>query len=182
MLEANIIRRSRSPWSFPIVVVKKKDNTNRFCIDFRQLNKIMKTMSYPLPLINDILAQLGKAKYYTSLDLKSGYWQVKMAETDREKTAFCCHRGLFEFNVMPFGLVNTPSIFSQLIAIALQGLEKFTVAYLDDILIYSETLEDHLSHIKQVFEKLRQHDLKLKLKKCSFLKEETKYLRVCHYA
>lgn len=99
-----------------------------------------------------------------------------MTETDREKTAFCCHRGLFEFNVMPFGLVNAPSIFSQLIAIALQGLEKFTVAYLDDILIYSETLEDHLSHIKQVFEKLRQHDLKLKLKKCSFLKEETKYL------
>lgn len=99
-----------------------------------------------------------------------------MTETDREKTAFCCHRGLFEFNVMPFGLVNAPSIFSQLIAIAFQGLEKFTVAYLDDILIYSETLEVLLSHIKQVFEKLRQHDLKLKLKKCSFLKEETKYL------
>ena len=87
-------------------------------IDFRQLNKITKTIAYPLTLIDDILAQLG------SLDLKSGYWELKMTETDREKTALCCHRGLFEFNVMPFGFVNAPSIFRQLIAIALQGLEK----------------------------------------------------------
>lgn len=102
-------------------MVDKKDGSKRFCIDFRQLNKITKTISYPLPLIDEILAQLGKAKFHSSLDLKSGYWQVRMSDEDKEKTAFCCHKGLFEFNVMPFGLVSAPSVFSQLIAIALQG-------------------------------------------------------------
>ena len=112
MLGANIIRRSKSPWSFPIVVVDKKDRTKRFCVDFRQLNKVTKSNSWPLPLIDDLLDQLGDASYFTSLDLKSGYWQVLMSEEDREKTAFVCHRGLFEFNVMPFGLCNAPQIFS----------------------------------------------------------------------
>ena len=109
MLEAGgIIRRSQSPWSFPVVVVDKKDGSKRFCVDFRQLNKITKPISYPLPVIDDILARLGKAKYFTTLDLKSGYWQVLMDERDREKTAFACHRGLFEFLVMPFGLSGAP--------------------------------------------------------------------------
>ena len=104
MLEANVIRRSKSPWSFPVVIMDKKDGSKRFCVDFRKLNQITKPNSYPLPLIDDILALLGRARYFTSLDLKSGYWQVLMDEADKEKTAFACHRGLFEFNVMPFGL------------------------------------------------------------------------------
>ena len=103
MLDADVIRRSRSPWSFPVVIVDKKDGSKRFCVDFRRLNKISKKNSYPLPLIDDFLALLGKCKYSTSLDLKSGYWQVAMNEKDKEKAAFACHRGLFEFNVMPFG-------------------------------------------------------------------------------
>jgi hypothetical protein len=176
MLSANIVRRSKSPWSFPIVVVDKKDGSKRFCVDFRQLNKITKTNSWPLPLIDDLLDQLGKAKYFTSLDLKSGYWQVLMEEKDKEKTAFVCHRGLFEFNVMPFGLCNAPQIFSELMSRVLAGLELFAVAYLDDILIFSESIEDHEKHIQTVFNCLREHGLKLKAKKCSFVQEETKYL------
>jgi hypothetical protein len=176
MLDAKIIRRSRSPWSFPIVIVGKKDGTKRFCVDFRQLNKITKKNSYPLPLIDDILALLGRAKYFTSLDLKSGYWQVSMEEHDKQKTAFSCHRGLFEFNKMPFGLCNAPSIFQELMSIVLEGLGNFSTAYLDDILVYSATLDEHLKHLQIVFNRLRTHSLKLKLKKCSFLQKETTYL------
>ncbi|MCG8045975.1 MAG: RNase H-like domain-containing protein [Candidatus Thiodiazotropha endolucinida] len=145
-------------------------------MDFRKLNQITKPNSYPLPLIDDILALLGKAKFFTSLDLKSGYWQVLMNEADKEKTAFACHRGLFEFNVMPFGLSSAPAVFQQMMAIVLQGLSHFATAYLDDILIYSETLEEHLFHLTTVFDRLRLHGLKLKLKKCSFLQAETQYL------
>ena len=94
MLEAKIISRSRSDWSFPVVIVDKKDGTKRFCVDFRKLNNITKLNSYPLPVTDDILALLGKAKYFTSLDLKSGYWQVLMDDADREKTACTCHKGL----------------------------------------------------------------------------------------
>lgn len=141
-----------------------------------KLNQITKPNSYPLPLIDDILALLGRAKYFTSLDLKSGYWQVLMDENDKEKTAFACHRGLFEFNVMPFALTSAPAVFQELMAIVLQGLNHYATAYLDDILIYSETLEDHLIHLQNVFDRLREHGLKLKLKKCSFLQSETHYL------
>ena len=142
MLDAGVIRRSRSPWSFPVVIINKKDNTKWFCVDFRQLNKITKRNSYPLPVIDEILALLGEAKYLTTLDLKSGYWQVAMDESDREKMAFTCHAGLFEFNVMPFGLANAPSMFQELMSEVLQGLD-FCFAYIDDILIHCSTLEEH---------------------------------------
>ena len=176
MLDAKVIRRSRSPWSFPVVIVDKKDGSKRFCVDFRKLNQVTKKNSYPLPVIDDILALLGKAKYFTSLDLKSGYWQVLMNESDKEKTAFACHRGLFEFNVMPFGLSNAPAVFQELMSVVLQGLGDFAIAYLDDILVFSPTLEDHLQHLDTIFDRLRKHDLKLKLKKCNFLESETNYL------
>ena len=103
---------------------------------------------------------LGKANYLTSLDLKLGYWQVGMSDKDKEKTAFACHKGLFEFNVMPFGLANAPSVFMMLKNIVLSGLEGFACAYIDDILIFSETLEQHIIHIQMVFERLEQHNLK----------------------
>jgi len=176
MLEAGIIRRSRSPWSFPVVVVDKKDGCKRFCVDFRQLNKITKPISYPLPVIDDILARLGEAKYFTTLDLKSGYWQVLMDERDREKTAFACHRGLFEFLVMPFGLSGAPPVFMELMNIVLEGLEDFAIPYLDDIIIFSASTDEHLSHLRAVFNKIREHGLKMKLKKCNFFQTETKYL------
>ena len=176
MLDADVIKRSRSPWSFPVVIVDKKDGSKRFCVDFRKLNQITKKNSYPLPLIDDILALLGKAKFFTSLDLKSGYWQVAMDEKDKEKTDFACHKGLFEFNVMPFGLSNAPAVFQELMSVVLQGCNDFATAYLDDIMVFSSTLEEHLKHLSIIFGKLRQHNLKLKLKKCSFLQLETNYL------
>lgn len=176
MMEAKIIERSQSPWSFPLVVVKKKDGSDRMCVDFRSLNKIVKPVSFPLPLIDDILCLLGKAKYFTALDLKSGYWQVKLEDSSKEKTAFACHKGLFQFNRMPFGLSNAPAVYQELMNIVLQGQEEFAIAYLVDILIFSETPQDHLRRIQDVFHRLRQHGLKLKLKKCSFFKEQTEYL------
>ncbi|CAG2220461.1 unnamed protein product [Mytilus edulis] len=176
LLEANIIRKSRSAWAAPIIIVSKKDKTSRMCVDYRSLNAASKIYSFPLPLIDDLLASVGKAKVMTSLDLKSGYYQVKVKESDKEKTAFVCHKGLFEFNVLPFGLASGPSLFSELVTEVLQGLEHFSTAYIDDILIFSETEEEHLGHIQQVFDRLRQHKLKLKLKKCNFLQNETNYL------
>ena len=134
------------------------------------MNQITKKNSYPLPLFDDILALLGKSKFFTSLDLKSGYWQVAMEVKDKEKTAFACHKGLFEFNVMPFGLSNAPAVFQELMSVVLQGCNNFATAYLDDILVFSATLEEHLEHLSIIFDKLRQHKLKLKLKKCGFLK------------
>ena len=176
MLAAGLIKRSWSPWSFPVVVVDKKDGSKRFCVDFRRLNKITKPISYPLPLIDDILALLGRARFFASLALKQGYFQVGMDEKDKEKTAFACHRGLFQFRVMQFGLSHAPSIFVMLMSIVLQGLEDFACAYLDDILMFSETAEEHEKHIKEVFRRLREHKLKLKLPKCAFFQTETEYL------
>ena len=176
MLDAGIITRSKSPWSFPVVIVEKKDKTHRFCVDFRKLNDITKPFAFPLPRIDDILALLGKSKCFTTLDLRSGYWQVPLNKRDQEKTAFTCHAGLFEFKIMPFGLCGAPSHFQQLMSIVLEGLEDHAMAYLDDILVFSKTPEEHFRHLQEVFNRLRNHNLKLKLKKCQFLQEGTKYL------
>jgi transposase InsO family protein/predicted aspartyl protease len=176
MLEAKVIERSQSPWAFPLVVVKKKDGSNRMCVDFRSLNKITKPTSFPLPLIDDILALLGKSNHYTTLDLKSGYYQVLLDNESREKTAFACHKGLYQFLVMPFGLSSAPGIFQELMNIVLQGCEDFATAYLDDVIIFSASPQEHIKHVQTVLDRLRQHGLKLKLKKCAFFEEETEYL------
>ena len=138
MLEAKVNERSRSPWSFPIVVVDKKDGGHRFCVDFRDLNNITKPLAYSLLLIDDILALLGKATCFSTLDLRSGYWQVALDQADREKAAFMCHSGLFQFRVMLFGLANAPGVFQQLMSIVLGELEDFCMAYIDDILVFLE--------------------------------------------
>ena len=177
MLAHDVIERSSSAWASPIVLVKKKDGSTRFCVDFRKLNKVTKPLAVPLPIVDDLLAVLGKAVYFSSLDLISGYWQIMMDECDKEKTAFCTsHRGLYQFKVMPFGLMNAPGLFTQLISQVLSGLESFSTGYIDDILCFSESLDDHFKHLEQIFERLREHGLKLKLTKCSFLQSETSYL------
>ena len=177
MEEAGIIRQSISPWASPIVIVGKKDGSKRFCVDYRRLNKVTKANSYPLPLIEDILASLGGAKYFTSLDLRSGYWQIPMEEESIEKTAFCSFMGLREFLVMPFGVKGGPASFMSLMDKVLDGYKyKFTTAYLDDVLIYSRTFEDHLDHITKVFQRLREARLKMKAEKCEFLKSEVQYI------
>ena len=120
MLQANIIGPSNSPWASPIVVVDKKHGSKRFCVDYRELNKRTTLSSWHLLVIDDLLASLGKANYFTCLDLKSGYWQVAVDKKDKEKTAFTSHRGLYEYNVMPFGLQNAPSTFQRLVSTVLR--------------------------------------------------------------
>lgn len=176
MLNADIVEPSQSPWSFPVVIVDKKDGSKRFCVDFRKLNAVTKPFYYPLERVDDLLASLNSAKYFTSLDMKSGYWQVPIHPADREKTCFTTFRGNYQFKVMPFGLINAPSVFSQLMATVLQGLGHFAVAYLDDILIFSQDAQTHKQNILTVLQRLADHNLKLKLSKCFFFQSETKYL------
>src|SRR5436853_3847716 len=164
-----IIRKSKSPWASPVVVVDKKDSTKRFCVDYRKLNKITKIDRYPLPRIDELLETFRTASWFTTLDLASGYWQVEMNEKEKEKTAFITHKGLYEFNVMPFGLCNAPATFQRLMNYVLQDfLGKFAAVYIDDIIIYSRTFEQHMDHIQQVFDALRKACLKIKLKKGYF--------------
>ena len=139
MMDLGMIERSKSHWSFPIVIVEKKDGGHRFCMDFRQLNAITKPLAVPLPLIDDIFALLGKSKCFSTLDLRSGYWHIALNKEDQEKTTFTCHMGLFDFRVMPFGLANAPGVFSQLMSIALNRMEMFAMAYLDDIMVFEIT-------------------------------------------
>lgn len=140
MLKRNVIRPSNSSWSSPVVLVRKKDGSVRFCVDYRKLNNVTRKDSYPMPRIDDALDTLQGAKYYSSLDLRSGYWQIPMSESDKQKTAFVTPDGLFEFNVMPFGLCNAPATFERTIDSILRGLKWRTcLCYLDDVIIFSST-------------------------------------------
>lgn len=153
-----------------MVIVRKKGGDSRLCIDYRKLNAVTKADSYPIPRIDDMLETFSGANWFTTLDLASGYWQIAMEEEDIEKTAFITPFGLYEFKVMPFGLAYAPGTFQRLMNWILHDyLGQFVAVYLDDIIIYSKrSLEEHLDHIKQVFETLRRANLKIKLKKCYF--------------
>jgi len=177
MLNAGVIRPSNSPWSSPIVIVKKADGTNRFCIDYRKLNDVTRKNSYPLPRIDDHLEALRGKKWFCTLDLASGYWQVKMHEGDKEKTAFCSHMGLYEFNVMPFGLTNAPATFQTLMEEVLSGLiGDACLLYLDDIIVFGDTFEEVYDNLRQVMSRVAKYNLKLKAKKCSLFKRSVKFL------
>ena len=177
LLTANLIRPSTSPWASPIIVVPKKDGGSRICIDYRKLNSVTVSNSYPIPSISDILASLKNAKYFSCLDLKSGYHQIEMEERDKEKTAFVCFKGLFEYNVMPFGLCSAPPVFQELMNRVLgDAINNYAFAYIDDIIIYSPDIDSHLNHLQSIFNKLKQANLKLKLSKCSFGVSKVDYL------
>lgn len=182
MLEQNIIRPSNSPWSSPIWIVPKKADASgkkkwRIVVDYRKLNEKTIDDKYPLPNITDVLDKLGKCNYFTTLDLASGYHQVEMHPPDIEKTAFNVENGHYEFLRMPFGLKNAPSTFQRTMDNILRGIQnEFCLVYLDDIIIFSTSLQEHITHIKKVFQRLRETNFKIQLDKSEFLKKEVAYL------
>lgn len=177
MLQDGIIEEKESPWAFPVVLIPKKDNEIRLCVDYRKLNAITVTDTYPLPRIDDLLHAAKATPYMSTLDLKSGYWQIKLAEEDKLKTAFTTPFGIFVFNRMPFGLKNAPATFQRIIDKFRSSLPKLLIlAYLDDIIICSPNFETHLSDLDQTFEKLKKFGFHLNDRKCFFCRSEVKYL------
>ena len=171
------IRPSQSPYGAPILFVKKKDGTTRMCTDYRALNKITKKNVYPLPRIDELLDRLQGAKFFTKIDLRQGYHQIRIKEADVEKTAFRTRYGHYEYLVLPFGLTNAPATFMGLMNEVFRPLlDKSVVVYLDDILVYSRTWEDHLRDVGEVLDRLRHSQLYAKMSKCEFGKKSIEFL------
>ncbi|KAA0049808.1 uncharacterized protein E5676_scaffold142G00230 [Cucumis melo var. makuwa] len=165
------------PYGAPVLFQKKKDGSLRLCIDYRVLNKLTVRNKYPLPIITDLFDRLHGAKYFSKLDLRSGYYQVRIVEGDEPKTTCVTRYGAFEFLVMPFGLTNAPATFCTLMNQVFQEyLEKFVVVYLDDIVVYSTTMEEYRDHLQKVFQKLKENQLYVKREKCSFAQERINFL------
>ena len=177
MLEKGVIQPSQSLSASPVVLVGKKDGTVRSCVDYEKANAIKKKDVNPLPRIDDSLNSLGQASFFSALDLTSGYWQIPMAQEDIEKTAFISHYGLFEFKAMPFGLSNAPATFQRYMDAAFAGL-KWTccLVYLDDVIIFSKSFEEHMAYLKLVLDRIRKANLRIKESKCSFCRPELIYL------
>ncbi|GJR75566.1 putative reverse transcriptase domain-containing protein [Tanacetum coccineum] len=171
--DKGFIRPSHSPWGAPVLFVKKKDGSFRMCIDYRELNKLTIKNHYPLPRIDDLFDQLQGARYFSKIDLRSGYHQLRVQDDDISKTAFRTRYGHFEFMVMPFGLTNAPAVFMDLMnRVCKPYLDKFVIVFIDDILIYSKTKEDHENHLRLMLDLLRKEKLYAKFSKCEFWLQE----------
>ncbi|KAD2393420.1 hypothetical protein E3N88_40397 [Mikania micrantha] len=177
LLDKGFIRPSFSPWGAPVLFVKKKDGTFRMCIDYRELNKVTIKNRYPLPRIDDLFDQLQGSSYYSKIDLRSGYHQLRVQEEDIPKTAFRTRYGHYEFLVMPFGLTNAPAVFMDLMnRVCKPYLDKFVIVFIDDILIYSKSEEEHAEHLRLLLELLKQEQLYAKFSKCDFWMREVQFL------
>ena len=168
MLSKGIIKVTNSPWLAPPVLVKKKDNSLRFCIDYRSLIKVTQKDAYPLTLTDHVQDKLSGMKFFTKLNLNSGYWQISVVDSDRDKTAFSPGpgMGLYEFKVLPFGLTGGPSLFQRIMDQVLSGLDHCKENFIDDILVFSPDMESHRKHVCEIFQRLRKHNLTLRGRKC----------------
>jgi hypothetical protein len=177
LLALGFIEPSRSPYAAPVLFVQKKDGSLRMCIDYRALNKLTVKNKYPLPLIDDILNRLCGCTHFSSIDLRSGYYQLRITPEDMPKTAFRCPLGHYQFTVLCFGLTNAPATFQAAMNnIFCEYLHEFMVCYVDDLLVFSKNEEDHLKHLALVLDKLREHNLYANAKKCEFLAPELEFL------
>ena len=180
LLEYDMIEPSKSPWACGVVMAKKKGDQLRFCCDFRYLNSVTVKDAYPIPRIDESLSKLGDAKFFTTLDLGSAFWQVPLRKQDRDKTGFACELGLFQWKRMPFGLCNATATFQRLMAHALIGVTKkygnLVMCYVDDVVIATPTLEDHIERLDEVFACMKRSGLKCKPSKFEILKDSIKYL------
>lgn len=180
MLINGIIKTSTSPYASLDLLVKKKDGTWRFCIDYRHLNAITMKNKHPLAIVDELIDELTNARWFSKLDLRSGYHQICITPNDTHKTAFKTHNGLYEFLVMPFGLTDAPATFQSVMnTIFAHLLRKGVLVFMDDILIYLATFEEHCALLQQVFEILRDNQFSVKLSKCSFAQQTIEYLGHC---
>jgi len=176
-LDLGLILPSVSPWGAPVIFIQKKDGSWRLCIDYRQLNKATIKNKYPLPRIDDLFDQMKGATVFSKINLRSGYHQLRIKEDDIPKTAFKTRFGHYEFTILPFGLTNAPGVFMSLMnGVFREYLDKFVQVFIDDILIYSRTIEEHDEHLRLVLQCLREHKLYGKLSKCSFYQSRIHYL------
>lgn len=177
MKAAGMVVDSYSPWCSPVSLVKKKDGSIRICVDFRKLNAVTIKDAYPVPIISDLFNQLAKAKVFSTIDLKAGFYQLKMHPDSEQYTAFATHFGFFNYKRMPMGLTNAGATFQRMMDAVLKDyLGKICLVYLDDIIIYSSNETEHLDHIRMVAECMRQNNLKIALKKCKFFQKRIEYL------
>ena len=169
LLDKGFVKPSTSPWGALVLFVKKKDGSLRLCIDYRQLNKVTIRNKYPLPRIDDLFDQLQGASCFSKIDLRSGYHQLRIRHEDVPKTAFRTRYGHYEFLVMSFGLTNTPAAFMDLMNRVFKPfLDRFVIVFIDDILVYSRSKEEHVEHLRIVLQTLREHQLYAKFSKCEF--------------